>query len=286
MAIQSVVTKNKRGFVSESGAFHEYKQGDPISRASAKRKAIRDELNGRMMEIGARNSRMDATRIQEIHDMAVSLGAACQEPKGVLAQMGMTEAEQMPEVWREIPMPEAWRDASAKGKSCYQKLRAKGYSEERAIAICRASLNESEESAQEAVPAKYQGIDFTPPESVQKAAMRGLAMRRKYGRGGLTTQQAGEQGIGSGVARATTLAKGTAVSPDVIRQMVAFFARHEKNLDTPPEKGNGMIAGLLWGGRPGMAWANKVKGQMDAADKRAEAVLKHLKQSECDGCDE
>ena len=125
----------------------------------------------------------------------------------------------------------------------------------------------------EAVPVKYQGIDFTPPESVQKAAMRGLALRRKFGRGGLDTKQAGAQGIGSGVARATTLASGKAVSPDTIRQMVAFFARHEKNLDTPPEKGNGMIAGLLWGGRPGMAWANGIKRRMDAADNKAEAIL-------------
>ncbi|MBK8184274.1 MAG: hypothetical protein IPK63_15905 [Candidatus Competibacteraceae bacterium] len=228
----------------------------------------------RLTEYGSRNSRTDAQRIQGVHDAACELGAKCSADMvpGVLA--GMKEAETA-----DAPTLEAWRGASAKGKRCVSKVMAQGKDMSAAIAICRVSLGEAftePESTQEAVPVKYQGIDFTPPEAVQKAAMRGLMLRRKHGRGGLDTQQAGEQGIGSGVARATTLASGKAVSPDTIRQMVAFFARHEKNLDTPPEKGNGMIAGLLWGGRPGMAWAGSVAKRMDTADKRAEAIVRGL----------
>ena len=116
--------------------------------------------------------------------------------------------------------------------------------------------------------AKYASLDFTPPEAVQKAAARGLALRKEYGRGGLTTQQAGDAGIGSGVARATSLSNGDKLSPDTIRQMVAFFSRHEKNKDTPPEEGNGMIAWLLWGGDPGRTWAEKLVRQMDNEDTR------------------
>jgi hypothetical protein len=56
--------------------------------------------------------------------------------------------------------------------------------------------------------------------------------------------------------------------------MVSFFARHEKNKGIDPdkkgspEKDAGYVAWLLWGGDAGKAWANKVKGQMDAADKK------------------
>jgi hypothetical protein len=45
----------------------------------------------------------------------------------------------------------------------------------------------------------------------------------------LTTQEAGKQGIGSGVARATSLANGEKVSYETIKRMAAFFSRHEKN---------------------------------------------------------
>jgi hypothetical protein len=57
--------------------------------------------------------------------------------------------------------------------------------------------------------------------------------------------------------------------------MVGFFARHEKNKGVKPEnKGKpyndkGHVAWLLWGGDPGKAWCNKVKEQMEAADKKS-----------------
>jgi len=98
-------------------------------------------------------------------------------------------------------------------------------------------------------------ISTTPPQAVRDAAKRGLELREKYGRGGLSTQEAGKQGIGSGVARAVSLSKGQAQSMNTIKRMSAFFSRHEKNKNTPPEKGNGMIAWLMWGGDPGKEWA-------------------------------
>lgn len=122
--------------------------------------------------------------------------------------------------------------------------------------------------------ARYSHINFVPPGGVKKAALRGLMLRKKYKRGGLDTRQAGQQGIGSGVARARDLAAGKGVSPATIGRMLSFFARHEKNKDTPPEKGNGKIAWLLWGGDPGLAWARKIKRQMDAADKKSEAIIR------------
>lgn len=107
-------------------------------------------------------------------------------------------------------------------------------------------------------------IDLTPPESVRKAAARGLVMRREAApskRGGITTKEAGKQGIGSGVARAASLKSGKAVSAETIRRMCAFFSRHEKNKATP----KGKIAWLLWGGDPGRRWAEAMRKRLDAA---------------------
>lgn len=116
---------------------------------------------------------------------------------------------------------------------------------------------------------KYGGIDFRPPQSVANAAARGLEMRKKVGRGGLSTKEAGKQGIGSGVARAASLKNRQALNPDTIGRMVSFFARHsafKKNHTTNPPS-NSLISWMLWGGDPGRAWAEKIKAQMDRADE-------------------
>jgi hypothetical protein len=102
-----------------------------------------------------------------------------------------------------------------------------------------------------------------PPEAVRNNAKRGLEMREQYGRGGLDTQEAGEEGIGSGVARARDLSDGDGVSTDTLRRMVAFFNRHEGNKDTPPSEGNGQIAWLLWGGDAGRRWAESILNSME-----------------------
>ena len=134
-----------------------------------------------------------------------------------------------------------------------------------------------------ATPKKYEHIDFTPPKSVAKAAEKGLELRAKASpsnRGGLTPSQAGEQGIGSGVQRAVNLKNRTTMSPKVVKQMKAFFARHEKNKGVKAEnKGQpwndkGYVAWLLWGGDPGKTWAEKVVGQMEKADEKEKAQSK------------
>jgi len=128
------------------------------------------------------------------------------------------------------------------------------------------------------VPEKYKHIDFKPPKSVADAASKGLEYREKASpsnKGGLTPAEASKQGIGSGVQRAVNLKNRDNISPDVIRQMVAFFSRHEKNKSIAPEhrdtpwNDKGYVAWLIWGGDPGKAWATKIRDQMDAADKKA-----------------
>ena len=92
---------------------------------------------------------------------------------------------------------------------------------------------------------------------------------KKWGRGGLSNAEASDQGIGSGVQRATNLANGDAVSLDTIQRMANFFSRHEKNY-RPNEKESdggptaGTIAYLLWGGNAGRAWATRILREQDS----------------------
>lgn len=116
---------------------------------------------------------------------------------------------------------------------------------------------------------------FDVPQAVQNAAKRGLEMRRKYGRGGLDSQQAHDNGVGSGVQRASDLMSGR-VSYRTIKRMAAFFSRHRKNKDSRMpngEPGAGMIAWLIWGGDPGDRWARSVIEREEGVKKGSLAHL-------------
>jgi len=127
------------------------------------------------------------------------------------------------------------------------------------------------------VPKKYEHIDFKPPQGVADAAAKGLELRQKANpsnRGGLTTEEASKEGIGSGVQRAVNLKNRNNVTPKVIKQMKGFLSRSEKSSEISAEnKGTpwndkGYVAWLLWGGDPAKAWVSKVIKQMEAADEK------------------
>lgn len=132
---------------------------------------------------------------------------------------------------------------------------------------------------------KYDDIDFQPPKSVASEAEKGLKYREKASpsnKGGLTSAEAGQQGIGSGVQRAVNLKNRDNVTPETISKMLGFFARHEKNKSIAPENRDkpwndkGHVAWLLWGGDAGRAWAEKVKAQMDRADEKSKTAAEKL----------
>lgn len=111
---------------------------------------------------------------------------------------------------------------------------------------------------------------FVVPQAVRDAAKRGLALRKQWGRGGLDTRQAAEAGVGSGVARARDLIGGR-VSLDTVKRMRNFFNRHGTASEEKNDKGEPTaraIAVLLWGGKPGAAWANRVLAE-EARNKEA-----------------
>jgi hypothetical protein len=98
------------------------------------------------------------------------------------------------------------------------------------------------------------GFELRAPVEVAAIAKRGLENRRKYGRGGTLV----------GARRASQLAGRDVVSIDTIKRMVAYFERHEADLEAPAAQPGhpqypsaGRIAWDLWGGAPGRAWARR-----------------------------
>jgi len=108
----------------------------------------------------------------------------------------------------------------------------------------------------------YKGveIDLTPTKGMAEAAEKGLKWRKEYGRGGTLV----------GVRRANQLVKRQELSPDVVKRMKSFFARHAVDLEAPKNydpdaegyPGAGLIAHLLWGGNAGVTFSNRKVDQL------------------------
>jgi HK97 family phage portal protein len=173
----------------------------------------------------------------------------------------------------------------AGGEDCVSNnirtLLDEGYDREQAIAIAISVCDGKAWS--EADPTKaIADVDLKPTEEMADLAARGLALRREYGRGGTEI----------GVARARDISNRKDLSPDTVRRMSSFFARHRVDLDAegaqPGEDGYpsaGAVAWLLWGGNPsdadgaGAAWAKRKSEELDrAAEKRVtqEAIAEYV----------
>ncbi len=126
---------------------------------------------------------------------------------------------------------------------------------------------ESEAKSESLAPSRYSHIDFTPPQGAQDAGKRALEVRADK-----PPSQRGMTEVG--IARARDLANGKELSPDTVKRMLNYFTRHEgdKQGSTWDDQGKGWQAWHGWGGDAGFAWARKVVKQMDAADKKAQAL--------------
>ena len=114
--------------------------------------------------------------------------------------------------------------------------------------------------------AQYKGIEINlvPTDAMVSEAERALAWRKEFGRGGTEV----------GIARARDISNKVDLSPDTIRRMTSFFARHE--VDKKAEgfrqgedgyPSNGRIAWALWGGDAGKSWAEGKAKRMDKIDE-------------------
>jgi lambda family phage portal protein len=111
--------------------------------------------------------------------------------------------------------------------------------------------------------AKYDGIDFTPPQGARDAAKRALDVRE--------TKPPSQRGMTAvGIARARDLINGVKLSPDTVKRMLNFLTRHEvdKKGATWDEQGKGWQAWNGWGGDAGYSWAKKIVGQMESQDEK------------------
>lgn len=108
--------------------------------------------------------------------------------------------------------------------------------------------------------ARYDHIDFTPPQGVREACMRGVVLH--------------EQGVsGDGIEPETVgwarrLSRGERVTAAKARQMARFFARNQR-FQSEPKDSAAWASWQLWGGHAGDAWSEKLVAQMDAADEKA-----------------
>ncbi len=108
--------------------------------------------------------------------------------------------------------------------------------------------------------ASQMDVDRKPTKGMIDEAEKGLEWRKEYGRGG--TQVA--------TARARDIVQKKNLSPETIRRMKSFFARHEVD-----KKGKGFypggdgfpsagrIAWALWGGDAGQSWSEKKVKELD-----------------------
>lgn len=110
-------------------------------------------------------------------------------------------------------------------------------------------------------------IDTKPTREMAEEAQRALDWRRE-GRDG---------GTRIGVARANQLVRRDNLSPDVVRRMFSFFARHEVDKEAEGfrrgEEGYpsaGRVAWGLWGGDAGFAWSRRVRNQLNTERDKKE----------------
>lgn len=107
------------------------------------------------------------------------------------------------------------------------------------------------------------------PSAASKNAQKAIDWKEKYGRNVVTA------GTAVGWQRAHQLAKGEALSQDVVSRM-AQFNRHRKNSTIAPEfkdepwKDKGYVSWLIWGGDEGVDWAMETMDKIKTEEKVTE----------------
>ena len=113
-------------------------------------------------------------------------------------------------------------------------------------------------------------VELALPESGEGglvvARKEALALREEHGRGGTEV----------GVARARDIKNRKNLSPDTVRRMHSFFARHAVDKQGKGWKAGeegypsaGLIAHLLWGGDSGASWAESKTNALDRKEGKS-----------------
>lgn len=112
-----------------------------------------------------------------------------------------------------------------------------------------------------------------PPTEAVAAAVRGLALRERFGRGGTHV----------GLARGVRMAAGEPLPYAEVRVVSAWFARHgaQRRSAVRPwgqdeDPSAAWIAWLLWGGDASREWADEVVGRPSRSEDRMLTELARL----------
>lgn len=157
----------------------------------------------------------------------------------------------------------------------YLSSKIRGWKKKRMANTSNMATSIKEDLSDEVVyvnRAKYDGIDFTPPESVKSKFKKGLKLYED-GKGGKGL-------VPATISWARKLAAGESISPEKARKMSAWHARHavdkRPGWDKAGEETPGYVANLLWGGEPGREWADRLVKAMEKKDSE----MKETRQEE------
>ena len=140
-----------------------------------------------------------------------------------------------------------------------------------------------EDTAEPVASAEADGAAEVPLEAATEAraavSLKPTAGMASAARRGLKLHEEGKSGDGlkpETVARANRLARREEMNEDWVREMNAWFARHETaskspGWDTPGKEKPGYVAWLLWGGDPAKNWSARKAKQLDG--ERSEEVV-------------
>jgi HK97 family phage prohead protease len=125
------------------------------------------------------------------------------------------------------------------------------------------------------------GDDEEDDEEERAVNLRPSAGMAASARRGLRLHEEGKSGDGlkpETVARANKIARREELTPEHVREMNAWFARHESaskspGWDTPGAEKPGFVAWELWGGSPGQVWSKRKVEQMQRESERSESAV-------------
>ena len=209
----------------------------------------------------------------KLHVGAMPLGGLQQQPASPFGPLQLALNNITPREPVALPAPvvepEKAVEVEAKADDCVgEKVRtllAEGYDRDQALAIAYEMCGEK----------AVEDVDLKPTVEMARLADRGLQLRAEFNRGGTAV----------GVARARDIGNRTDLSPETVRRMASFFARHRVDLDAegarPGQDGYpsaGAIAWMLWGGDPsdpdgaGAAWAARKVEEIERQTEKSGAA--------------